>query len=271
MSSGMASELRAVERRQFRVGGIVQGVGFRPFVYSLARRYGLGGFVLNDGEGVVIEAEGAPEQLDAFVLDLREKAPALARIESLRARAIAARGEREFAIAASEATGRSALIPPDVATCDDCLRELFDPADRRYRYPFSNCTQCGPRFTIVQAVPYDRPNTTMAGFPMCAACRLEYEDPADRRFHAEPIACPACGPRLSMPLDEALGLLRRGAIVAVKGLGGYHLACDAGNERAVARLRERKHRDEKPFALMASDPELVAIRANGFSSRCLRS
>src|ERR671936_1195016 len=208
MSSGMASELRAVERRQFRVGGIVQGVGFRPFVYSLARRHGLGGFVLNDGEGVVIEVEGVPEQLDAFVLDLREKAPALARIDSLVARPLAARGEREFAIAASEETGRSALIPPDVATCDDCLRELFDPADRRYRYPFVNCTQCGPRFTIVERIPYDREHTTMAHFAMCGDCRREYEDPLDRRFHAEPIACPACGPRLSMPLEEALELLR---------------------------------------------------------------
>src|ERR671936_660716 len=198
MSSGMASELRAVERRQFRVGGIVQGVGFRPFVYSLARRHGLGGFVLNDGEGVVIEVEGVPEQLDAFVLDLREKAPALARIDSLVARPLAARGEREFAIAASEATGRSALISPDVATCDDCLRELFDPADRRYRYPFINCTNCGPRFTITRNIPYDRPSTSMAVFPLCAACQAEYNDPLNRRFHAQPNACWNCGPKIQL-------------------------------------------------------------------------
>jgi hydrogenase maturation protein HypF len=247
-----------VERRRFHVQGVVQGVGFRPFVYGLARRHVLGGFVLNDGDGVVIEAEGEPRALDEFAAALREEAPALARVEAVVAEPLTVRGELGFTIAASEVAGRTALIPPDVATCYDCLRELFDPADRRYRYPFVNCTQCGPRFTIVRSVPYDRPNTTMAGFPLCADCRAEYEDPGDRRFHAEPIACPVCGPRLSMPLEEAVGLLRDGAIVAVKGLGGYHLACDAANEGAVARLRARKHREEKPFALMTADPDLLA-------------
>ena len=250
--------VRVTERRRFRVHGLVQGVGFRPFVHGLARRHGLSGFVLNDGEGVVIEAEGAPEQLDDFAVALRDEAPPLARIDSLSAQPLPARGDRGFAIAPSDASGRSALIPPDVATCDDCLRDLFDPADRRYRYPFVNCTQCGPRFTIVRSVPYDRPNTTMAAFPMCPDCRREYEDPEDRRFHAEPIACPACGPRLSMPLEEVVGLLRDGAIVAVKGLGGYHLACDAASEDAVARLRSRKHREDKPFALMVTDPAKLA-------------
>ena len=238
--------------------GVVQGVGFRPFVYGLARRHRLGGFVLNDGDGVVIEAEGEPGALAAFAAALETEAPPLARIDSVTAEAAATRAEREFRIEASAATGRTALIPADVATCDECLRELHDPSDRRYRYPFVNCTQCGPRFTIVVGVPYDRPSTTMAGFPLCDDCRREYEDPADRRFHAEPIACPACGPRLSMPVEEAVELLRDGAILAVKGLGGYHLACDAASEEAVSRLRARKHREEKPFALMTAAPDLLA-------------
>ncbi len=246
-----------MERREFRVTGVVQGVGFRPFVYGLARRHGLAGFVLNDGGGVAIEAEGDTGSLDAFATSLTREAPGLARIESVRMRPLALRGEHEFVIAASAATGRTALVPPDVATCEDCLRELLDPADRRYRYPFTNCTQCGPRFTIVRAVPYDRPNTTMAGFPLCADCRREYEDPGDRRFHAEPIACPVCGPQLSMPLEQGVELLRQGAIVAVKGLGGYHLACVAGDDDAVGRLRARKQRDQKPFAVMTSAPELL--------------
>jgi hydrogenase maturation protein HypF len=247
-----------VERRRFRIVGVVQGVGFRPFVYGLARSHGLTGFVLNDGAGVVVEAEGEPAALDDFAGALRSKAPSLSRVESITAEALPAAGDAAFTIEASAATGRSALIPADVATCGDCLRELFDPADRRYRYPFVNCTQCGPRFTIVRAVPYDRPNTTMAEFPLCAECRREYENPADRRFHAEPVCCPTCGPRLSLPLEEAVQLLRNGAILAVKGLGGWHLACDAADEGAVSRLRARKHREDKPFALMTPRPEPLA-------------
>ena len=248
----------AVERRRFRVTGVVQGVGFRPFVYGLARAHRLGGFVLNDGEGVVVEAEGEAAALDAFAAGLRNEAPALARVDAVTSEPLSPLAEPEFRIETSAPTGRTALIPADVATCDECLRELFDSADRRYRYPFVNCTQCGPRFTIVVGVPYDRPLTTMAGFPLCDDCRREYEDPLDRRFHAEPIACPACGPQLSLPLEDAVAALRAGAIVAVKGLGGYHLACAAANEDAVARLRARKHREEKPFALMASEPEALA-------------
>lgn len=245
------------ERRRFHVTGVVQGVGFRPFVHGLAGRLGLGGRVWNDGTGVVVEAEGEPSALDAFADALAAEAPPLARVDGVASEPLAPRGETAFVVAASTASG-SALVPPDVATCDDCLRELFDPADRRYRYPFVNCTQCGPRFTIVRSTPYDRARTTMAAFPLCAACRREYEDPADRRFHAEPVACPACGPRLSLPLAEAVGLLRDGAILAVKGLGGYHLACDATDEAAVARLRARKHREEKPFAVLTAEPERLA-------------
>jgi hydrogenase maturation protein HypF len=253
-----------VERRRFRVTGVVQGVGFRPFVYGLARRHALGGFVLNDGHGVVIEAEGERAALDAFGSGLGLDAPSLARVDLVAWEPVPARGESAFRIAESAAGAGTAVVPADVATCEDCLRELFDPADRRYRYPFVNCTQCGPRFTIVRSVPYDRPNTTMAAFPLCEDCRREYEDPGDRRFHAEPIACPVCGPQLSLPLEEAVGRLRAGEILAVKGLGGYHLACDAAGEEAVARLRARKHREEKPFALMTTGPdELVELDAAG--------
>ncbi len=249
-----------MERRRIRVRGIVQGVGFRPFVYTLARRHGLAGFVLNDGEGVTVEAEGEPERLDAFSAALRVEAPPLARVEEILSVQVQPRGERSFGILLSAATGRSALIPADVATCDECVRELFDPSDRRYRYPFVNCTQCGPRFTIVTGVPYDRPLTTMAEFPLCDECRREYEDPGNRRFHAEPVCCPACGPQLSLPLEDAVERLRVGQILAVKGLGGYHLACDAANEEAVARLRAGKVREDKPFAVMTTQPgELAAL------------
>jgi hydrogenase maturation protein HypF len=244
------------ERRRFRIAGVVQGVGFRPFVYGLAERYELAGFVLNDGSGVVVEAEGAGDTLDAFGAAIAAEAPALARVDSVSAETVPLLGDTVFRIETSAPVGKSALIPADVATCDDCLRELFDPTDRRYRYAFVNCTQCGPRFTIVRGVPYDRALTTMAAFEMCAACRSEYEDPRDRRFHAEPICCPACGPQLSMPIDQAVALLRAGSILAVKGLGGYHLACDATNEEAVARLRSRKHREDKPFAVMVRNAEV---------------
>jgi hydrogenase maturation protein HypF len=261
---------RAIERRRLRITGVVQGVGFRPFVHGLASRQGLGGFVLNDGAGVVVEAEGEPESLDAFTTAIAAEAPSLARIDRLVADSLEPRGEREFRIERSAAGQGPALVPADVATCGECLRELLDPANRRHRYPFVNCTQCGPRFTIVERVPYDRPNTTMARFEMCPDCRAEYEDPGDRRFHAEPIACPECGPRLRLDdfegeeaLAAAVELIRAGSVLAVKGLGGYHLACDAGSEEAVARLRERKHREEKPLAVMAADPEpLAELEAN---------
>ncbi len=248
----------AVERQRIRVRGVVQGVGFRPFVHRLATRLGLGGAVWNDGDGVVIEVEGPASAIAALAQALVEQPPPLSRIASVTKQRITPTGELAFVVAASRGGGRTALVPPDVATCEDCLRELFDPGDRRFRYPFTNCTSCGPRLTIVTDVPYDRSNTTMAGFALCAECLREYEDPTDRRFHAEPIACPACGPRLSLPLPEVVAALLDGAIVAVKGLGGYHLACDATSEEAVGRLRVRKRREEKPLAVMSPEPSLLA-------------
>jgi hydrogenase maturation protein HypF len=256
---------RAIERRRLRITGVVQGVGFRPFVHVLASRHGLGGYVLNDGAGVVIEAEGEAAVLSEFMAAVTEQAPTLAQIDAVATEPLAPMGERAFRIEPSASGQATALIPADTATCEACLGELLDPEDRRYRYPFINCTQCGPRFTIVERVPYDRTNTTMARFEMCERCRAEYEDPADRRFHAEPIACPECGPQLRLgsatgdhALAVAVSLIRAGRIVAVKGLGGYHLACDASSAAAVARLRERKHREEKPFAVMTPDPEALA-------------
>ncbi|MCU0494892.1 MAG: carbamoyltransferase HypF [Chloroflexaceae bacterium] len=275
----MSSEAGAEqpERWRIEVRGIVQGVGFRPFVYGLALRLGLAGFVRNDSDGVTIEAEGAPAVLTAFVVALRHEAPPLARVESVQHQAIALHGDADFVIAHSAASAHATtLIAPDSATCADCLQELFDPADRRYRYPFINCTNCGPRLTIVAAVPYDRPNTTMAVFPMCAQCQAEYDDPLNRRFHAQPNACPMCGPQLQIvdcrmqnmeqsticnlqsAITTVAQALRDGAIVALKGLGGYHLACDATNQGAVARLRQRKRREFKPFALMV--PDLATAR-----------
>jgi hydrogenase maturation protein HypF len=268
-------------RVRVRVEGTVQGVGFRPFTYRLARSLALEGWVLNDSRGVLAEVEGPPETVEAFLRRLVSEAPPLAVVERIvrstvpldeSAREGAAGGG--FAIRASpvDAAGTAdAPITPDTATCEECLRELFDPADRRYRYPFVNCTNCGPRFTIVQGVPYDRPRTTMAGFQMCPACLAEYEDPGDRRFHAQPNACPVCGPaaRLVGGIADAVGVglgngtpdavgdaaaaLLAGAIVAIKGIGGYHLACRADDEAVVARLRAGKHREEKPFALMVRD------------------
>ena len=261
--TAVATPARA--RVRARVEGTVQGVGFRPFVYRLAAEVGIGGWVLNDSAGVVIEAEAEPQQLERFFERLGRDAPPLARIGHVRAEPLAAIGEHGFAIRASPRAGEPrAAITPDSATCADCLAELFDPADRRHRYPFTNCTNCGPRFTIVRGVPYDRQYTTMAGFEMCPACRAEYEDPANRRFHAQPNACPACGPSLRAvgvagdPLKETARALAGGAIVAVKGIGGFHLACVASDEAAVSALRARKHREDKPFAVMV--PGLAAAR-----------
>jgi hydrogenase maturation protein HypF len=252
----------AAARRRFEITGIVQGVGFRPFVGLLAARHDLAGHVRNTGAGVEVEVEGRDDALDLFAAALRDQAPAAAQVEHVDEVVLAPRGDSGFRIAASRPDGGAPAIGPDLASCPDCLRELFDPADRRYRYPFLTCTACGPRFTIVRELPYDRERTTLAGFPLCGDCRAEYEDPADRRFHAEAIACPACGPRLSMPLDTAVDVLCGGGILAVKGLGGWHLACLADDEAAVARLRARKGRDAKPFAVMTPAPDaLVELEA----------
>ncbi|HEX6458113.1 MAG TPA: carbamoyltransferase HypF [Thermoleophilaceae bacterium] len=252
----MSTAAPAVGRRHVRarVEGTVQGVGFRPFVYRLALELGLSGHVFNDAHGVVVEAQADARAVEAFLERLAAEAPPLATVERVTVRELPLSALSAFQIRASPAAGQpSALVSPDTATCDDCLAELFDPHDRRYRYAFINCTNCGPRFTIVRGVPYDRPLTTMAGFEMCEACRAEYEDPADRRFHAQPNACPDCGPRLSLPLERVVEALRAGAVVAVKGVGGFHLACLASDEGAVATLRSRKHREDKPFALMVRD------------------
>ncbi|MDY7079997.1 MAG: carbamoyltransferase HypF [Chloroflexota bacterium] len=264
----------SLSARYIHVTGVVQGVGFRPFVYNLAARLGLSGWVLNSSAGVEIEAFGSAAVLDEFVERLQSEAPPLSRIEQVTATDIPNIQypiPSVFTIRHSEARpGEFQPISPDVALCDDCWRELFDPDDRRYRYPFINCTNCGPRFTIIRDIPYDRPKTTMAPFEMCPDCQAEYDDPTNRRFHAQPNACPACGPRIWFQVgestsqrvgEEAIRATREalfaGDVVAVKGLGGFHLACDATNDEAVIRLRERKGRVDKPFAIMSFDLETV--------------
>jgi hydrogenase maturation protein HypF len=257
-------------RRRIRVRGIVQGVGFRPTVYRMATERGLGGWVLNDAEGVLVELEGPAARIDDFLANLRDHPPPLAGITSVESCDVAPRGETAFGIAASAGGEKTALISPDMAVCDDCLREMNDPRDRRYRYPFINCTNCGPRYSIIIDIPYDRPKTTMRAFTMCPPCRREYEDPADRRFHAQPSACPACGPRLALhdasgapvacdnPVRAVREALLAGRIVAIKGLTGFHLAADARNEAAVRELRRRKGRDQKAFAMMGASVEAIA-------------
>jgi hydrogenase maturation protein HypF len=276
--------MSALRRRtQARVEGTVQGVGFRPYVHRLAAELGLAGYVLNDSRGVLLEVEGDADAVDEFLARLAPEAPPLAVIERVGVSEGAALGDLDFVIRPSPHGDRpEAPVTPDSATCAECLRELFDPGDRRYRYPFINCTNCGPRFTIVRGIPYDRPFTTMAGFHMCGECQAEYDDPGDRRFHAQPNACPACGPWVRLlagpgvlpgdPLRAAAAALREGRILAVKGVGGFHLACRADDETAVGRLRARKHREDKPFALMvASVDDAVALVRLGEAERALLS
>lgn len=257
-----------IHRARGAVQGIVQGVGFRPFVYQLARALGLSGFVENTAQGVRVEVQGPLPRIHDFFQGLASHPPPLAQVASVSWEEIPPAPEEGFVIhVSSGGEERTTLISPDVGTCEDCLRELRNPADRRYRYPFINCTNCGPRYTIIEDIPYDRAQTTMRVFAMCEACGREYEDPSDRRFHAQPNACPDCGPRVSLrdqggkpipcgdPVAEAVRLLSMGRILAVKGLGGFHLAVDAGNHDAVVELRERKHREEKPLAVMVRDME----------------
>ncbi len=262
--------------RTIIVNGRVQGVGFRPFVYRLSQRFGVAGHVRNDAGAVIIHAEGEVPDLDRFQQALISEAPPLARPLISACTDAPCEGAEAFAILKSAAQAPADIhLPPDLFCCDECLSEMQDPQARRYRYPFTNCTQCGPRYTIIRHLPYDRPATSMAGFAMCPACRSEYENPGDRRFHAEPLACPQCGPKLQFvragqpdsegdaALAEAIELLRQGGIVAVRGIGGYHLMCDAANDDAVARLRQRKHRPAKPLAVMfpqTGSDGLAAVR-----------
>jgi hydrogenase maturation protein HypF len=275
--SPMPDQKNAAVSRFIRVRGTVQGVGFRPFVYRLALRLGVQGEVRNDREGVAIEACGAPAALDRFVKLLREEAPPLSIIRSIEVSEVSSDKETPdvFTITESTPGGRNEIdIARDAAVCDACLAEMRDPHDRRFAYPFINCTDCGPRYTIITALPYDRPNTTMAGFTMCGACRAEYGNPASRRFHAQPVCCPVCGPRLALldkkgktvktadPVAACIELLKAGRIVAIKGIGGFHLACRADSGRTLRLLRSRKNREEKPFALMARDrqaAETIAV------------
>jgi hydrogenase maturation protein HypF len=258
-----------VKRAEIKITGIVQGIGFRPFIYGLAEAHSIRGWVLNNEKGVFIDAESEDGNLDVFIQNIPKLAPPLARIESFDIKYLEPLGHTLFEIRKSEEVQEKfVLISPDLATCDSCLSELFSPGNFRYRYPFINCTLCGPRFTILQDIPYDRHKTTMAPFTLCPVCRKEYEDPRDRRFHAQPNACPACGPSLHLedrarqavpgdPVEKTLDLLAAGRIVAIKGLGGFHLACDARNQDAVSSLRSRKFREDKPFAVMCRDLEEV--------------
>lgn len=270
MPSALHPARTPLQRLRINVQGIVQGVGFRPHVYACAAQSGVTGLVGNDSNGVFIEAEGSAEALQNFQRTLLESAPPLALIEQVTASEITTQGSASFRIVESTAQPSThTLVAPDISICDECLREVFDPTNRRYRYPFTNCTNCGPRFTIIRELPYDRPQTTMASFAMCDECAHEYYDPRDRRFHAQPNACANCGPQLEFvragillahgeaALQAAQQALRCGDIVAIKGIGGFHLACDAGNESALQTLRERKGRVDKPFAVMARDLETV--------------
>ncbi|MCK4904127.1 MAG: carbamoyltransferase HypF, partial [Candidatus Marinimicrobia bacterium] len=259
-----------IVRKKINVQGIVQGVGFRPFIFNLAVSHKLIGFVSNTPQGVIIEVEGTFDKINQFVDDIKPKAPPIAVITDINSQQITPTGVTGFNIIKSDRNEKiSTLISPDVAVCDDCLIELFDPNDRRYHYPFINCTNCGPRYTIIDNIPYDRPYTSMKHFNMCVDCQAEYDDPTNRRFHAQPNACPKCGPQVKLfdseqnlqdvenTIEATREKLKKGKIVAIKGLGGFHLAVDATNNKMVQKLRKLKGRDEKPFALMVRDIKIA--------------
>ena len=267
--------LKTKELAEVRVWGIVQGVGFRPFVFRLAHDHNLKGSVRNTSCNVEIEIEGKREDIDDFLNDLEAKSPPMSHIEKIEHSFLPAKGFKSFDILPSRSEeGRHQLVSPDIATCEDCTRELFNPLDRRYLYPFINCTNCGPRFTIIEDIPYDRAKTTMREFEMCPVCQKEYDDPLDRRFHAQPNACGRCGPHLKLidvrgnlvtstyTISKASSLLKRGKILAIRGLGGFQLVCDAANEMAVTRLRKRKRRPAKPFAVMVATLEDVKLHCS---------
>jgi len=269
--SGSRNPLKQMAGRKIEIRGIVQGVGFRPFVFNLARHYQLKGWVKNTSQGVMIEVEGEDKLIDAFIHDISSSPPPLAHIDQISSEAIPANSHTTFQIIESESIPSEFMpISPDIAICEDCQKELFDPTNRRYRYPFINCTNCGPRFTIIQDIPYDRPATTMSTFPMCLSCKEEYSDPTNRRFHAQPIACANCGPHIWLEINNkevashatalasAREMIRAGKILAIKGLGGFHLVCDATNDQAVHTLRERKHRTDKPFAVMVFNADIAS-------------
>ena len=260
MMTGPAMDALSLRRLRLRVRGTVQGVGFRPYVHGLAHRFSLSGFVFNDGDGVVVEIEGG--QTAQFVNTLRDDAPPLARIDTVEVEEVPPTGVPGFAILPSAEGAIHTRIPPDAAICPDCLNDLFNPASRFYHYPFVTCTHCGPRYTITRGLPFDRAQTSLAAFPLCPDCQRDYDDVGSRRYHAQALACPQCGPRLSHPVSAVVEALRQGRIVAVKGIGGYHLMCDARNPDAVLALRQRKNRDAKPFAVMVADLDAVAAVAH---------
>ncbi|NIA18709.1 MAG: carbamoyltransferase HypF, partial [Simkaniaceae bacterium] len=265
-STSSGKIVASTSRYKILINGIVQGVGFRPFIYNLAHSYHLCGFVINTATGVEIQAEGNHQTIKTFIDAIQQKAPPLAIILDQSHSEIPPTGENDFTIRSSEKSESvTTFISPDISTCEDCRVDFSDPTNRRYGYPFTNCTNCGPRYTIIEDIPYDRPKTSMRNFPLCPECQFEYDNPTDRRFHAQPNACPVCGPHVELwqnaesqmlcddPIAKTAQLLNEGKIVAIKGLGGFHLAVDATNNDAVQELRRRKHREEKPLAIMVKD------------------